>query len=881
MLASEDYTIEKNPARVAAEDYDLLRSSGLDHIEKLSGKVWTDYNIHDPGVTILELLCYALTDLGYRTSFDISDILTPTGKKGPEMKDAFYSANKILTSHPITANDYRKLIIEKVSGVRNIWFEIKDNEVYIPSIGFDYKNKTNIFVAANSPDALELKGLYKVKVELEDFEIISAVHKNIFKTLINYQSGITKPIDISNYQECYKNYIESILMSHRNICEDFYEVIILNEVSVGICADIELIPEANDEKVLIEIYNKIYEYVNHSIKLYTYQQLLDEGKSIEQIFQGSAVNRGFIDYDELNAFDRKKVLYTSDVINIIMNIEGVLNIRSIQFNTNYSNSNIGNAGKYCLQLPNPDTSSFRFSFDINNVPADRLNKIIFRKGLIYFLATTTQVWKITDVLDFAKDPEKFENDLPLPTGNNRQLDDYISIQDEFPKAYMVGREGISNGASDLRKAQRLQLKAYLLFFDQLLSDYLAQLNSVKDLLSWRNPASESTYNFKQLSENEILDFNELLSDYDKYQLTIEPEKLKKDRRNRLLDHLMARFNEKFVDYTIFKFLQNSEGSSYTKFENDETINNKKDFLKHYPLISGSRSHAVDYTQPISKNNFNILEYRISEALGIHPNKVERYYTPEVINITPSTIYFKDNRNEPFNETFGFHIYEHIIFRPRYDNSLFPNQEFLKLYFGDMAGVSPNLIINDPYSLKATVVVTGWLNISGRMEFRKFVEQKIRMEMPAHVALKICWINPRQMLELEKNYDSFIYQMNKLFDPGNAQNPTAIKAYEKALNNMVNKLSSLSNMYPPSVLDEPFDFITANSKQTPVILDNTTLSGDDPSWAFEMYIPEEKNVSKKVSKINPIKKVKTTGKTKPTKKKINKKVIQKKKKKSLK
>jgi len=535
-------------------------------------------------------------------------------------------------------------------------------------------------------------------------------------------------------------------------------------------------------------------------------------------------------------------------------------------------------------LPNEDTSSFRFSFDINAQPADRLNKIIFRKGLIYFLATTTKLWKIAEVIDFSEEPDGFVNDLPLPVGNNRQLDEYISIQDEFPKAYMVGREGISNSASDLRKAQRLQLKAYLLFFDQLLADYLMQLNSVKDALSWRDPVSKPTYNFKQLTDSEILDFSELLTDYSNYQLTIEPEKLKHDRRNRLLDHLLARFNEKFADYSIFKFLQDPEGSSYSKFENDEMIYHKKDFLEHYPLISGSRSHALNYTQPISKHNFNILEYRISKALGIHPNKVERYYAPEVINITPTTIYFKDNRNFPFNETFGFHIYEHIIFRPLYDDSINPKQEFLKLYYGDMSDASANLIVKDPYSMKATVAVPGWLTISGRMEFRKFVEQKIRMEMPAHVALKICWINPRQMLEIEKHYNSFLYQLNKLFKPDNNKNPKVIKAYKKALNNMVIALSSLNNMYPPSVLDEPFDYISTNSKQTPVILDNTAISGNDPSWAFEMYIPEKKVDSKKLSKTKPIKKVKATNKTKPTKKtvpakkKVNKKVIQKKKKK---
>ncbi|MEM6726783.1 MAG: hypothetical protein AAF598_22285, partial [Bacteroidota bacterium] len=51
------------------QDYAFLRAEGIRLAQQLSGKIWTDYNHHDPGVTLLEQLCYALTDLGYRTDF--------------------------------------------------------------------------------------------------------------------------------------------------------------------------------------------------------------------------------------------------------------------------------------------------------------------------------------------------------------------------------------------------------------------------------------------------------------------------------------------------------------------------------------------------------------------------------------------------------------------------------------------------------------------------------------------------------------------------------------------------------------------------------------------------------------------------------------------
>ena len=49
-------------------EFEKLRQEGIDYLGELSGNIWTDHNAHDPGITILEVLCYALLDLGYRTS---------------------------------------------------------------------------------------------------------------------------------------------------------------------------------------------------------------------------------------------------------------------------------------------------------------------------------------------------------------------------------------------------------------------------------------------------------------------------------------------------------------------------------------------------------------------------------------------------------------------------------------------------------------------------------------------------------------------------------------------------------------------------------------------------------------------------------------------
>ena len=101
-------------------DFDRLYQEGLKHIEALSGKIWTDYNSHDPGISILEVLCYAITELGYRCDFAIGDIISPLTEN--DIVGELFNLAKVASSAPLTINDYRKRLID-LPGYRNAWLE--------------------------------------------------------------------------------------------------------------------------------------------------------------------------------------------------------------------------------------------------------------------------------------------------------------------------------------------------------------------------------------------------------------------------------------------------------------------------------------------------------------------------------------------------------------------------------------------------------------------------------------------------------------------------------------------------------------------------------------------------------------------------------------
>ena len=113
---------EKEIQDVEYIDYEKLKNEALNYLKKIGGEKWNYYDEHDPGITILENLCFAIMDLDYRINFPIEDLLAKNPKKHGEIVP-FFMPEEILPSAPVTLNDYYKLTNhneeELISGVRD------------------------------------------------------------------------------------------------------------------------------------------------------------------------------------------------------------------------------------------------------------------------------------------------------------------------------------------------------------------------------------------------------------------------------------------------------------------------------------------------------------------------------------------------------------------------------------------------------------------------------------------------------------------------------------------------------------------------------------------------------------------------------------------
>lgn len=85
--------------------FQALMAAAIPAAQRASGGIWTDYNLHDPGVTLLEQTCFALTEIAYRADHPVRDHLTdPKGRFAPSAL-ALPLPRRVLPGRPVTALD--------------------------------------------------------------------------------------------------------------------------------------------------------------------------------------------------------------------------------------------------------------------------------------------------------------------------------------------------------------------------------------------------------------------------------------------------------------------------------------------------------------------------------------------------------------------------------------------------------------------------------------------------------------------------------------------------------------------------------------------------------------------------------------------------------
>lgn len=555
-----------------ALDFRFLRRKAIAYIQALGGKIWTDYNSHDPGITILEQLCYALTDAAYRAGLPIEDLL----QLGSGGEKNFAAPTEIFPSKPLTVADFRKIIFDAVFEIENLWL---------------------------SPASLSehpFSGIYKIFVALseackdaqEEAQIIREIHQSF--------------------------------VSHRNLGEDLAEVVVLEKQPVILETDLEIGNSEVAEDVLAQIFFDVGLYLSPKMKYCALDELQKKGISYPEIFEGPLLKNGFIDARTLS--EKPSYILISEIKKIIGELPGVLSIKKcvlrLDEKKHFRRLNVAPHQQFFLRTSPEDTQVWKSVRFFSAETPQQFDK----KRVITRLKLLQAAYRHTHRLHDAQ--------VKIPEGTKKTIEKYDTIQNNFPQMYGITDFGISGAAAKQRKAQVKQLRAYLLIFEQILANYFSQLAGVKKLLNFSPPLNAS-YFYQPLREpkgieavfrnqtdampnNPELEQADIPADYHqglaKIMALADPAT---ERNNRILDFMLAIHGEDLASYPFAQF-----NCYHTEAEFEKNIAaQKQKMLKYLPQINANKAKGINYLNKSDKvASLSGLEEKLRICLGLQMPK---------------------------------------------------------------------------------------------------------------------------------------------------------------------------------------------------------------------------------------------------------------------
>lgn len=737
--------IPKSPILKKGEDFAFLRKQGIEWLQKFSGATWTDHNLHDPGITLLEAFCYLLTELSLKANLDIPDILASGVANGDQ---ALFGPKEILHARATTPTDYKKILIDiekvhnawllplsvqetgNINGLYDVLLELEDDPIlgdlnsgiiersftinfgpgddrdYVIEVSFPPWNEVEAFDQEVTIDNVTSEGFLSVTLlpaplgSQNDFRTNLAVTFNGGSSVVLPEVAIRVTPLIGNdpiENTAVANEIISILSRdstdglpgepivtsfnrqvaaafaiqgqvlqelrrNRNLGEDLRSVRAIGIQEIGLNVSFELLRPIDLERYLATVLLELELFFKPHIQFSSLTTLEAAGRSYETIFEGPALDHGFLD-DRLledsggtTTKARKSTIYVSDLVNLLLGdalrqVTGKANtmedkavvISAISISNYIRNQVYVQNAPDCLVLEAFDLNKPRFSFNKSNIR-------FFRNGLEVGYNSAM----VHSILDELRD-ERLTEDLGvltpvIPQGDVLPIGEYQSIQHDFPAVYGLGQNVLSEEYPTEKRAKVEQFRGYLTLIDQLLESQGSQLLHINDLFSIRSDVAH-TYFRNELYSLPFL--NRLLTDFlnsgqewEAFQtdpLNTYPQEIETifesrmvflDRRNRFLDHLLARFAasmEHYISYRYEDASSNVESTYELEMRRQEIahdlILDKINYLQLYPELSRDRFAALDYSITAWDTlNTSGLSKRLVTALGFRNLERRTGYT---------------------------------------------------------------------------------------------------------------------------------------------------------------------------------------------------------------------------------------------------------------
>jgi hypothetical protein len=535
--------------------YESLRHRALASLQALTGDVWTDFNYHDPGVTLLDALCYALTEDLFGAQQPLVDLLTSPDGRIHYRRLGLRAAEEILPCRPCTSMDYMRWLLDRVPGA---WQ-----------------------AHARAPDG---DGLWRMELEVAttQAEGASAAGARAY-------------------------------WAQRNLGEDLAAMpVVLRPRWCALQLNVSLEGSRAPEDILAELVVRCAEYIDAAPRRLSLMDRMaaEHGAvSLADALDGPHMQQGWIDTDSLER-DLESRVYFSDLARIALTVDGVLEVSDIRLNTDGLDGASGALPRrgedWVLRLRWPDNHDAMANWQIKR----RGNRIgVAQDALLHRLDDLRR--NIDGRAAAGSAPGVAGSPLMRPQGEYLSPHTYVSLYQQLPHIY---RERVDLAGNPIDDADTAQFRAYLALLEQWLAHGDAQTDYLRTLY---NVASKPTasYAWQVLGDEHVPGLDALYT-LDREQVrdnVFASADDVLDRRGRVLDHLLALYGEGCWQGSIrpFGWYFSAEAWRLHLFEQ------KRLMLLRIAALTRDRHGAMDYSRRSldRRGNTPALQQRTSLLLA--------------------------------------------------------------------------------------------------------------------------------------------------------------------------------------------------------------------------------------------------------------------------
>lgn len=585
--------------------FERLLAQGLRQLQQLSGKVWTDHNLHDPGITVLEQLCFALTEMGYRAELPIADHLAGPDGRIDFGALALHPPEEVLPCRATTLEDYRRSFLDRVSGLEEAQLRPSEASAWAGVYRLRLKGAGG---ASFAPDAWDEQALGR-----------------------------------SQAHAVWRAY-----RAQRNLCEDLDpDCDLVTSRLHDLVADIEIQGQRDAAEIVADVYHRAARWIDRGPRLLPRADLLARGRTMDQVYDGPAALVGFVQ-DPGTDDPGSLRLYLADLVNELRGIEGIKEVHDLALVAIAA----PDTGREAPASGPPMRGSLAWA-GANwalrlRVPraTERPRVTLRRRALVVPLPGADEIWRRVRNLRAADEALRKRQQADLrreehearPRGTYLPPTTHHSVQHDFPALYALGKHALPASATAQQRARVHQLRGYLLMFDQLLANGDAQLHHLRELFAVRGartvaqgamssgdgaipagdesaPSDHQTYWWKTLEAEGVPGLDEMLTQpagamareivgfFDRSSM----------RKSRLLDHLLALHGEALTQNALRQYCGHLRSDELDGL----LLDNKARFLEGIVELSRDRAGAFDDSRRLWDNPSNAcgLARRMCLLLG--------------------------------------------------------------------------------------------------------------------------------------------------------------------------------------------------------------------------------------------------------------------------